>query len=75
MRYSLSKGRALKSPSLATDPRREGLNPRAIPRTQPSGPSAWDGRSQKRRHTMFDACAFASDHGRLRHVTALLISA
>lgn len=57
-------------PSLATAPIREGLNPRATPRLQP-GPSAWDGHSQ-RRLTMFDAIAFAS-HGRLRHVTALLV--
>lgn len=60
-------------PSLAAHSSREGLNPRAIPRLQP-GPSAWDGHSQ-RRLTMFDAFAYASDLGRLRHVTALLISA
>lgn len=58
-------------PSLATGPVREGLNPRAIPRLQP-GPSAWDGHSQ-RRLTMFDPFAFASSHGRLRPVTALLV--
>ncbi len=58
-------------PSLAAHSSREGFDPRAIPRLQPD-PSAWDGHSQKRRLTMFDAFAFAS-HGRLRHVTALLV--
>jgi len=62
----------VKPPSLAISAFREGFNPRAIPGTQPS-PSARDGRSQKRRLTMLDAFAFASQHGRLRHVTALLL--
>lgn len=61
------------SPSLAIDPRREGFNPRAILRIQPTGPSSRDGRSQ-RGLTMFDAFAFASNHGRLRHVTALPVT-
>jgi hypothetical protein len=62
------------APSFAIHSSREGLNPRAFPRIQP-GPSTWDGHSQKRRLTMFDAFAYASALGRIRHVTALLISA
>lgn len=60
--------------SLATGSAREGLNPRGNPRTQPTGQSLRDGPSQ-RRLIMFDAFAYASALGRIRHVTALLISA